>query len=87
MTTARKIDLMIEAIETMDPAGAAPEARQFIAGLQMLRGMGIDLLAIIRPDDDDDCALFIDGAIRLLLQLRGDDLPPFDPNGYGELEG
>ena len=85
LTTADKLDLMIEAVRTMDPAEVPPESRTLVTGLQMAAGMGFDLLAMIRPDSDEDCALMIDGCTRLLLQLRGDDLPPFDPSNYGEL--
>jgi hypothetical protein len=53
---------------------------------QLAEGMGVDVWGAIMPDTPAEADVMVDGLLCLLLQLRGDDLPPFDPSRYGELE-
>jgi hypothetical protein len=85
-TTQQKIEGLIAAVSTLDPATCAPEVRGFVATIQMAAGFGIDFFEVLRPDDPADADLLIDRCLILLFQLRGDDLPPFDPSMFGELD-
>lgn len=85
MTTAEKIRAMRDYLATIDPAELDDKAREIATGVQMMRGFGWDPFDLMLPEDPTDLEQFIDDAIRLLLGLRGDDLPPFDVTAYGEV--
>lgn len=52
--------------------------------VQMAAAVRIDVFEWLLPDDPAQADVFVDQIIALMLRLRGDDLPPFDPNLYGE---
>lgn len=85
MTTAEKLAAVRDALFTTNPEEMPEEVRTFVAGVQMAAGMGFDILELLVPDDPSDLDIMVDRAIALLLQLRGDDLPPFDATMYSEL--
>lgn len=78
MTTAEKILMMRDHLATITPDELPDSARDFALNLQIARGLGFDPFDLILPDDPLELDEMIDGAIGLLLNLRGDDLPPLD---------
>ncbi len=83
MTTREKIQALIAALRET-PAEDAQEGRHLVELVQIMAGLGFDPLAYLLPDTDAEADMLVDKVIALLLQLRGDDLPPFDPDLYGE---
>lgn len=87
MTTYEKVTALAEHIRTLNPAELAPELAPILEGAQILKGLGIKIpnpLDFLLPADPAEADVAIDKMISLLFELRGDDLPPFDPNQYGE---
>lgn len=84
MTTAEKILAMRDYLVTIDPEDMPEEARNFAMNLQLIQGLGFDVFDIVLPDDPEEVSVMIDKAIALLIDLRGDELPPFDVTRYGE---
>lgn len=87
MTTHEKVRALVEHVQTLDARTVAPEFADVIQGAQILRGLGIKIpspLEFLLPADPAEADLLVDKLIGLLLELRGDDLPPFDPDQYGE---
>lgn len=78
MRTYEKIEALRDALLEMDPDEMPPAARDFALNLQIAKGMGFDPFDLVMPDDPGDVDEMIDGAIHMLLDLRGDDLPRFD---------
>lgn len=78
MTTAEKLTAMRDHLAAVDPDDMPPHARDFALNLQIAKGLGFDPFELILPDDPNELDEMIDGAIGLLLELRGDELPPFD---------
>lgn len=77
MTTAEKITAMRDHLVSIDPDELPPSARDFALNLQIAKGLGFDPFDLILPDDPHELDEMIDGAVSLLLELRGDELPPF----------
>ena len=92
MNTREKIEAAAAALFEMPREAMAPEARSLVEHVQMLRGLadfvGMDLpenlVELVVPADDAEADVLVDKLIGLLLELRGDDLPPFDLARYGE---
>ena len=87
MTTPAKVRELANHLAAADLAKLAPELAGVKEGIVILRGLGIDLpnpLDFILPSDPGEADVLIDKLIALLLELRGDDLPPFDRTRYGE---
>lgn len=92
MTTLEKMTALANHVSAIDPKTLAPEIRELVVNFQMLRGLadmaGIRLpgnpLELILPADPTEADQTLDKLICLLLELRGDELPPFDPTRYGE---
>lgn len=95
MTTREKMLAVGERLATMAPDRMPPELREALTNLQAARGLPVlgrmipadpirYAIEHVIPDDDAACALLVDKLIALLLDLRGDELPPFDPGRYGE---
>ena len=84
-TTAEKFDLMLGHLGELNPEDLSGQARMIAEGLQMARGLGFDLMQLVIPEDPTDLDQFVDDSLRFLYALRGDDLPPFDPGSYGEV--
>lgn len=78
MTTAEKITAMRDHLAAIDPDEMPGPARDFAFNLQIARGLGFDPFELILPDDPNELDEMIDGAIGLLINLRGDELPPLD---------
>ncbi len=85
-TTREKIVALTEAVKQTPIDDAAPEARGFIEAMQIMAGLGVDPFAALVPASDAEADVMIDKLLCLGLELRGDDLPPFDPARYGERE-
>lgn len=92
MTTEQKVRAIVEQLRTIQPSDLAPELGSLVSDFQALRGLAdlagvkipADPLSLLIPDDGTDLELVLDKVICLLLDLRGDDLPPFDRELYGE---
>ena len=87
MTTHEKIKAVAARLASLEPARIAPELAGLVEGAQILRGLGIPVpnpLEFLLPDDPLEADELVDKLIALLFDLRGDDLPPFDPSRYGE---
>lgn len=84
-TTRGNVIALIDAVAAMPPAEAAPDTRNFVELVQIGQGMGVDLVAMLVPESDAECDVMVDKLIALLLEVRGDDLPPFDVTRYGEM--
>lgn len=95
MTTRAKLLAVGERLLALPPERMPADLRDVLTNLQAAKGLPIlgrmipddplrYALGHVIPDDDATCDVLIDKAIALLLQLRGDDLPPFDPGRYGE---
>jgi hypothetical protein len=92
VTTLEKMTALATHISRIEPSGLAPEIRELVTNFQILRGLadiaGIHLpgnpLELILPADPEEADQTLDKLVCLLLELRGDDLPPFDPGRYGE---
>lgn len=92
MTTLEKMTALATHVTMLEPAALAPEIRELVTNFQILRGLadlaGIHLpgnpLELILPADSAEADQTLDKLVCLLLELRGDDLPPFDPGRYGE---
>lgn len=86
MTTREKIIAIVEELKRTPPSEAA-EAGDLVEMFQIMQGLGgpnpFDLMV---PESDAEADIAIDKFICLLFQLRGDDLPPFDPDRYGEAD-
>jgi hypothetical protein len=78
MTTRAKIQALIDELATLRPGDADPKTRDLIEGLVIVRGLGFDPISLLMPETDADADYLVDALISLLLQVRGDDLPPFD---------
>jgi hypothetical protein len=78
VTTAQKIEAIRDHLMSIDPDELPEHARDFGQNLQIARGLGFDPFDLLLPDDPNELDEMIDGAVGLLLELRGDDLPPFD---------
>lgn len=77
MTTAEKVQAAIDELRQTPPEEMPADVRELIAGVQMLAGFGVDPFSLILPADPADADVMLDKTLALLLQLRGDDLPPF----------
>lgn len=92
MNTLEKMTALVEHIAAIDPSTLGPEFRELVTNFQVVRGLadiaGVRLpgnpLELILPADPAEADQTIDKVIALLVELRGDDLPPFDPARYGE---
>lgn len=83
-STYEKMHALADELRTQAIGDTSEEMGGFVAVVQMAAGMGIDVFAWIIPDDPAEADTFVDQLLALLLRVRGDDLPPFDPNLYGE---
>lgn len=77
-TTIEKLSLLFDEIESTPPEDASPEARDMFELVQIARGFGFDLRTLLLPASAAEADVIVDKLIALLLQLRGDDLAPFD---------
>jgi len=87
VTTQEKIRALADRFSGVNIGELAPDLAGIAEGVQILQGLGIvpaDLLGFILPDDPAETAIVIEKLTALLLEVRGDDLPPFDPDRYGE---
>jgi len=82
VTTAEKILAMRDHLAIIDPEEMPGAARDFALNMQIARGLGFDPFDMILPDDPNELDEMIDGAIGLLINLRGDELPPLDLRPY-----
>ncbi len=78
MTTLEKIKTLADEFATMTPAEVDPSTRGLMEMAQIMRGLGFDPIEALLPTSDADADQLVDQLIALLLQVRGDDLPPFD---------
>lgn len=87
MTSHEKVQALVEAFSRLDPREVAPELAQVLEGVAIVRGLGFPIpnpVEFLLPADPAETDILVDKIICLLLELRGDDLPPFDPGRYGE---
>jgi hypothetical protein len=92
VTTKEKVELIVARLRQINPAALSPELGNIVRDFQAIRGVAdlvgvkipADPLSLILPDDAVDLDIALDKVIALLIDLRGDDLPPFDRTLYGE---
>jgi hypothetical protein len=92
VTTKEKVELIVARLRQINPAALSPELGNIVQDFQAIRGVAdlvgvkipADPLSLILPDDAVDLDIALDKVIALLIDLRGDDLPPFDCTLYGE---
>lgn len=87
MTTQEKVRALASRLGAVDLAELAPDLAWVVEGIAILRGLGIgpaDPIDFLLPSDPAETDILVDKLIALLFELRGDDLPPFDPTRYGE---
>jgi hypothetical protein len=85
--THEKVRALTTELGSIDLAALAPELRGVMEGRDILRGLGISIpnpIDFLLPDDPDEADALVDKLIALLFELRGDELPAFDPTRYGE---
>lgn len=78
LTTADKLGQALDEMMTTPLEQMPPKAAELIGGLQMMVGMGKFDPTDLLPADPTDADALVDNLIALLLNLRGDDLPPFN---------
>jgi hypothetical protein len=78
MTTREKIAALVTETRKIPLAEADPSTRGLVEMFQILTGLGFDPLAHLLPASDADADQQVDALITLLLEVRGDDLPPYD---------
>jgi hypothetical protein len=83
-TTREKTLALVDELKQTPAETLAPEARNLVEAVSIMQGFGVDPVDFLIPQTDAEADLFVDKAISMLLQIRGDDLPPFDPDRYGE---
>jgi hypothetical protein len=81
MTTRQKIDALIDAVRSTPKDEHSGELGELVDVLNIATGLlGRDPLDFIFGGKSDaELDLFVDKTIALLLEIRGDDLPAFDP--------
>lgn len=84
-TTIEKMKALSDELRDTAIEDTSPETRPLVELVQIAAGLGIDVFAWLIPSDPADADVFIDQLIALLLRVRGDDLPPFDVNLYGDV--
>lgn len=77
-TTREKIERLIDEVRQMDPRDADESTRGLIEMAQIMAGLGFDPISMLMPQSDAEADEQVDALLALLLQVRGDDLPPFD---------
>jgi hypothetical protein len=85
-STYEKMQAFAAELRTQALDETSEEMAGFLGFVQIAAGFGIDVFDAILPDDPAQADLFIDQLLALLFRVRGDDLPPFDLNQYGEAE-
>lgn len=86
MTTLDKINALVQELLATPAEELTGEGSQFVQMIQIARGLGVDPLALLIPQTEAEADLFVDKTIALLFSVRGDDLPPFTFDRYGEAE-
>jgi hypothetical protein len=82
VNTLEKIAALVDEVRTMPPDEASESSRGLIEMAQILAAFGIDPLAYLLPSSPAEADQMVDNLIAILLQVRGDDLPPFDLNRH-----
>lgn len=83
-STYEKMHAFAAELRTQALGDTGEDAGGFVAAIQIAAGFGFDLFDALIPDDPASADVFLDQLLAMLVRLRGDDLPPFDPNLYGE---
>jgi hypothetical protein len=84
VTTRQKIISLVDAARQLGAGDAPGDMAQLFELVQIVEGLGFDLVGMLLPPSDAETDVLIDKLIAVLLEVRGDDLPPFDPDRYGE---
>lgn len=78
MTTRAKITALVTELRSMDLGECDESTRGLVEICQIATGLGFDPLAMLLPTSDAEADQQVDSLITLLLEVRGDDLPPYD---------
>lgn len=78
MTTREKILRLVGELQTMDTSDASEELGPLLEFAQISKGLGFDLFGALVPGTDAEADMLVDQLITVLLEVRGDDLPPYD---------
>lgn len=83
-STREKMQAVAAELREIAGGEVSTEMQPMVDMVQIAAGFGIDVFEWLIPGGDAECDLYIDKLLALFLRVRGDDLPPFDPNLYGE---
>jgi len=83
-STYEKMQAFAAELRTQAISDTSEEMSGFVELVQLAGAVGVDLFDYIIPDDPAHADMFVDQLLALFMRVRGDDLPPFDPNLYGE---
>lgn len=83
-STYEKMQALADELREQAISDTSEEMSGLLSLIQMAAALRIDVFEWLIPDDPAQADLFVDQIIALMLRLRGDDLPPFDPDLYGE---
>lgn len=78
MTTREKIGALVAEVRTMPLAEMSGASRDIAELLLIVQGFGFDPLGMLLPASDAEADELVDQLITLALQVRGDDLAPYD---------
>ncbi len=84
-TTYEKMQALSAELRETAIDDTSSEMRPLVELIQVGAGLGVDVFQWLIPGDPADCDVFIDQLIALLFRVRGDDLPPFDTELYGDV--
>lgn len=83
-TTWEKLNAVVDELRKTPPGEMAPEGRDLAELVQIAEGLGVDVFSMLLPRSPAEADVMVDKLLSLLFAIRGDDLPPFDPERYGE---
>jgi hypothetical protein len=83
-TTREKMLGLRDELRTLSLDDTSPETRGLVELVQIGAGFGLDVFDFLVPGTDAEADVMIDQLLGLLHRVRGDDLPPFRLDQYGE---
>jgi hypothetical protein len=86
VTTREKIIAVVDELRQTPAESLSDQGRDVLEMVQIAQGFGLDLFSMVIPSSDADADQMVDNLLTMLMQLRGDDLPPYSPDRYGEAD-
>jgi len=84
-TTREKMNALRDELRASAIEDTSDEMSGLVELVQVGAGFGLDVFEWIVPKTDAEADVFIDQLLALLHRVRGDDLPPFTLDQYGEV--